>query len=213
MFGCLTLPFRILGALLVVGALLGLWLYRDRVVDVVQGLAGSGAQVEAAGRPDAEAIAPAQQKLQRLAAGRADSVVLSPAETASLLLERLDPRLRRQLTQVELRLGEQRLRLAARLNTTRIPRGVFGPLNAVVRDVEPVALGGPVVVTGPGRAEWQVREADVRGVPLPTPMVRTLVQRALDDSTATGIPLTLPDGVQFLRVSAAGLTLYARPRP
>lgn len=213
MFGCLTLPFRIAGALLLIGALLGLWLYRDRALEVVHGLMGGGVQVEAAGRPEAEALAPAEQKLRRLAAGRADSVVLTAGETATLLLERLDPRLRRQLDQVEVRLGENRLRLAARLNTTRIPRGVFGPLNAVVRDVEPVALGGPVTVRGPGRAEWEVREADVRGLPLPTPLVRTLVQRALDDSTATGIPLTLPAGVHALRLSTAGLILYARPRP
>lgn len=213
MFGCLTLPFRIAGALLVAAALLGLWLYRDRVAGVVAGLAGGGTQVEAAGRPDAEARAPAEEKLRRLAAGRADSVVLTADETVTLLLERLDPRVRRQLAQVELRLGEDRMRLAAQLTTTRIPRGVFGPLNAVVRDVEPVALGGPVRVAGPGRAEWEVREADVRGLPLPTPMVRTLVQRTLDDSTATGIPLALPAGARALRLSAAGLILYARPRP
>jgi len=63
-----------------------------------------------------------------------------------------------------------------------------------------------------GRAIWRVREAEVRGIPLPSPLVTTLLRNAMDDSTVTGLPLTLPPGVRAVRVSPAGLVLYARPR-
>jgi hypothetical protein len=211
--GCLTLPFRLLGLVLIIAAALGLWLYRDRTIDVVKGVLGAGTTIEASGRADATALKPAERKLAGLRAGRADSVVLTADEAATLLLARLDPRLRSQLDSVELRLGDDKIRLRALLKTSRIPQGVFGRLGAVVREVEPVELAGPLEVDGvTGRALWRVREAEVRGIPLPSPLVTTLLRNAMDDSTVTGLPLTLPPGVRAVRVSPAGLVLYARPR-
>lgn len=213
MFGCLTLPFRVLGLMLVVGAALGLWLYRDQTLAAVNALLGRRSSVEASGRPDRGSIRPAERKLLALREGRADSIVLSAGETATLLLARLDPTFRRQLSDVEVRLGPDRLRVKGLLATARIPRGVFGPLNAVVRDLEPVDLAGPLVMAGgPNMARWDVRELEWRGVPLPTPVVGALVRSAINDSTATGIPVALPSGTRAVRVSSSGLILYARPR-
>jgi hypothetical protein len=213
MFGCLTLPFRLLGVLLVVAAAAGLWFYRDQVGGVVRGLLGDAATVEASGRADRSSLKPAVRKLADLQAGRADSVILSADETATLFATRLDPRLLRQLDSLEVRLGDDRIRIKALLHTERIPRGVFGPLNVVVRDVEPVDFAGALVVLDPkGHAEWRVREAEVRGFPLPSPLVLTLLRKAMDDSTVTGIPVTLPPGARAVRVSQAGLILYAKAR-
>lgn len=207
MFGCLA---RVLGFGLVVLALGGLWLYRDRVADELGALAHGRRSVEAVGTPDADGAASAAKKLGRVAG--ADSTVLDANEAASWLLSGLAPELRRQLRDVDVRLGAGRVRLDAQVRTARLPRELLGPATILLHDEEPVMLGGALRVRTRGTAEWTVDEATVRSLPLPADLVPVLVRRALGDAARTSIPIPLPAGVRDVRVSPGGLVFYGVPR-
>jgi hypothetical protein len=82
--GCLTAPFKVLGCLGLIAALLFGWLYRDRVVREGRRLLGrlerpaAVAPSSPRGRPGARALETARAKIDSLNGWRADSVVLSP---------------------------------------------------------------------------------------------------------------------------------------
>ena len=86
MIGCLTAPFRALGCLVLIAALGLGWLYRDRVVRTARGWLDHPAAAGAAavGRPGSRALASVRSKIDSLNGWRADSVILTAAELASL---------------------------------------------------------------------------------------------------------------------------------
>ena len=90
--GCLTLPFRLLGCLVMIGLLVLGWFYRDELAGAARGLydraSGRPAAVrELPGRPSAAELRSAERKIAALTAGRADSVVLT-ADDLGLQLTR-----------------------------------------------------------------------------------------------------------------------------
>ncbi len=212
MLGCVTLPFRLLGLVIVLAAAAGLWLYRDKVMGVVAGVARGEMTVETLGVADESLRAGAMRKLAGLGGAGADSVVLSADEAATLLATAVGGRLQGEFGALELRLGQDLLRVRGTVRTGKLPSEVLGPAALVVREREPVEMAGPLVSVGAGRAEWRIRDLELRGVPLPTAAVQALLHRAVGDSTARGIPFPLPGGARDVRVSPAGLILYARPR-
>lgn len=207
--GCLV---RLVGALLVVLALAGLWLYRDRVADEVRGAFGGAPRVIQVGRADANALASGDTKLKALRAGL-DSVTLTPAETAALLLDRLPREARTQFEDVRVGLGDDRLVFSARLRTARLPRELLGPFALVVRDVEPVEFAGPLRATRAPNAEWRVDELRLRGVPLPTDLVPILLGRAIGDRRVRSLPLVLPGDARDVRLRPGAMVLYGVARP
>jgi len=225
--GCLTAPFKVVGCLGLLAALAYGWLYRDRVardgrrlLGGVESGAGAASQDGPAarakgssGRPGTRALATGLAKIDSLNGWRADSVVLTAAEVASLLGRGLAPGFRKELDslQVELLPGEVKVR--ARLRTDRLPREVVGPLAAALRPNEPVEAIGPLRVTGPRTGEWAVRSFRIRDVPVPASAVPRLVSRALDMPGRGTVPWTVPPGVRAIRVRPAGATLYGGPRP
>lgn len=216
MMGCLTAPFRLLGCLgLLVALALG-WLYRDLLVREGRRLMGdrtATVSVEAAtGRPGVRALASARAKVDSLRGWRADSVVLTPAEVASLVGSGLDRSLRRELDSLQVRLLDQEIALLARLHTGPLARKAVGPLVMVLGDTEPVEAAGPIGVVASGRGEWRVRSLRVRGVPLPTDLVPWLVSRALGGKPDEPLPVKIPGGISEIRVRPGGAILYGVPR-
>ena len=129
MRGCLTLPFRILGCLGLILLLVAGYLYRDRVIDFVHRLSGGEKpSSEVVGRPTEGGARRALDKIDSLNAWRADSVVLTAAEMASLIGAGLDPAFRDQVDSLAVTLGEGRIGIEASLLTDRLPRSVLGPL-------------------------------------------------------------------------------------
>lgn len=217
--GCLTAPFKVLGCLGLLAALVVGWLYRDRVLREARGLRDrvvhatpAKAAGSVAGRPGPRALARARAKIDSLNGWRADSVVLSPAEAASLMGQGLAPAFRQELDSLEVELLDGEVKVRARLRTSRLPQEVVGPLAGALRPNEPVEAIGPLRVTGPGTGEWVVRSFAIRGVPLPAPVVKRMVGRALDDPSRETIPWRVPAGIRGVRVRTGGVTLYGAPR-
>ncbi len=214
--GCLTAPFRLIGSLGLLLALAAGWLYRDRLLREGRRLLAGETAVESAaapGRPGRRSLASARAKVDSLNGWRADSVVLSPSEVASLVGDGMDGTLRKQLDSMQVRLLHGEIELSARLLTARLPRELVGPLSAALRDREPVRAAGPLEVTGPGAGEWVVRSFQVRDFPLPTDAVPELVARAFGDSSLRSVPVRIPKGIRAIRVRPTGATLYGAARP
>ena len=212
--GCLSLPFKLLGGLAVVLALAVGWLYRDRLSAEVGRLLNrpSGAATVSTGRPGASALSSANSKVDSLNGWRADSVVLSASEVASLIGAGLNPALRRQLDSLQVELQEGEVVVEAKLATARLPRELTGPLALALRDREPVKAGGPIKVTGPGKAEWAVQSFRIRDFPIPRDAVPRLMEKAFGDSTRS-IPVRIPRGIKEIRVFPSGAILFGAPRP
>jgi hypothetical protein len=216
--GCLTAPFKVVGCLGLIAALIVGWLYRDRVVREGRRLLGriegpQAAPPVASGRPGTRALGTARAKIDSLNGWRADSVVLSPSEVASLMGSGLSPKFRQELDslQVELLAGEVRVR--ARLRTARLPTELVGPLAVALQPNEPVEATGPLRVIGPGAGEWAVRSFQIRDIPVPASAVPRLVSRALDEPGRETVPWTVPAGIRAIRIHPGGATLYGAPRP
>lgn len=222
MRGCLAAPFRLLGCLGLLAALVLGWLNRDRLfregrrlldrVTTPGAAPAAPAAGVAAGRPGHRALASARAKVDSLNGWRADSVVLTPAEVASLLGNGLAPAFRRELDSLQVELLDGEVLLRARIRTARLPASLIGPLGAALRPTEPVEAAGPLRVTGPGTGEWAVRSFRIRDFPIPGPAVPKLVARALDDPKRETVPWTVPAGIRDIRVRQGSATLYGAPR-
>lgn len=215
MIGCLTAPFRLLGCLGLILVLAGGWLYRDRLVREGRRLIAGGevvADSATIGRPGRQALTSARAKVESLNARRADSVVLSPPEVASLVGQGMDPALRKQLDSMRVRLLDGEIEVIARLRTARLPRELVGPLAMVMGESEPVAAAGPLQVGSPGEGRWVVRSFRIRDFPLPADAVPHLLARAFGDSTRRDVRVRIPQGIRAIRVRPTGATLYGASR-
>lgn len=214
--GCLSLPFKLLGAVVLVGALAIGWLYRDRLGTELRRVLGSSSAegtTTGAGRPGSRALASARSKIDSLNGWGADSVVLTPTEVASLIGAGLEPGLRRQLDSLQIELQDGAVAVSAQLATSRLPRELTGPLAVALREKEPIQAAGPLNVTGPGRAEWAVQSFQIREFPIPRDAVPRLVGKAFGDTARRTIPVRIPDGVRRIRVRPSGATLFGVRRP
>ena len=217
--GCLTAPFKLVGCLGLVAVLVVGWLYRDRVVRegrrLLERVEAPHAAPPAAslGRPGTHALSSARAKIDSLNGWRADSVVLSPSEVASLMGSGLSPKFRRELDSLRVELLAGEVRVYARLRTARLPRELVGPLATTLRLNEPVEATGPLRVTGPGAGEWAVRSLQIRDIPVPASAVPRFIGRALNEPGRETVPWTVPAGIRAIRVHPGGATLYGAPRP
>jgi hypothetical protein len=212
--GCLTAPFKLLGCLGLIVALGLAYLYRDRLehegrrlIERIQGVVPSSS-----GRPGVSSLESAKAKVDSLNGWRADSVVLTASEFASLVGSGMDRELRSQLDSLQVELLDGEIQVSARLRTGRLPREMMGPLGGALRPTEPVQAAGPVQVTRPGAGEWRVRSFRIGDVIVPDAMVPGLVGRALGDLERTTVPVRVPEGIRSIRVRPGGATLYGATR-
>jgi len=209
MRGCLTLPFRVLGCLGLVLVLVAGYLYRDRVIDFVRDLTRSRrASPEVVGRPTEGGARRALDKIDSLNAWRADSVVLTAAEMASLIGAGLDPAFRDQVDSLAVALGEGRIGIEASLLTDRLPRSVLGPLGSMVDKREHLSAAGTVELVEPGRAVWIVDRLSLGSFPFPRDMIPRLLEQALG-SHSSEVPFRVPHSLGGVRVRPSGVSLFA----
>lgn len=211
MTGCVTAPFRLLAFLLLVGILVAGWLYRDRLGDVAAELrrraTGAEPVVVSSGSPSDAALASARRKIA--AVGRADSIVLSADEAASLMYDGFAPYARGTLDSMKLTLRDGEISITSLVRTARLPAGLLGPFAAALQEREPITAEGPVSVTRATQGAWEVRRIAFRDIPLPSGAVPQILDRTLGDSSRA-LPFRLPAAVHDLRVRPSGLTLYTR---
>ena len=214
--GCLSAPFKLLGGLGLVVLLAIGWLYRDRLADEVHRLLGSGltpGETVTSGRPGSRALLSARSKIDSLNGWRADSVILTPSEVASMIGVGLDPSVRSQLDSLEVQLLDGPIGVSALLSTARLPRELIGPLAVALRPKERIEAAGPLRVVGPRQAEWAVHSFRIRNFPIPRDAVPKLVSRALGDSSRSTVPIRIPAGIREIRIRPSGATLVRAPRP
>lgn len=214
--GCLSAPLKLLGGAAILAALAVGWLYRDRLGAELHRLldrSGGTPAPAGVGRPGTRALSSAHSKIDSLNGWRADSVVLTPSEVASLIGAGLNPSLRSQLDSLQVELQEGEVAVHAKLATARLPRELTGPLAIALREREPVQAAGPIEVTGPGKAEWMVRSFRIRELPIPRDVVPRLVAKAFGDTTKRTVPVRIPAGIREIRVRSSGATLFGAPRP
>jgi hypothetical protein len=213
--GCLAAPFKFVGCLGLILLLAVGWLYRDRVATEVGRLFGSSVltnRVTSAGRPGSRSIISARAKIDSLNGWRADSVVLTASEVASLIGAGLDPAVRSQLDSLQVFLLDGSVAVKASLATARLPRELVGPLAVALRAREPVEAAGPIEVVGPRRADWDVQSFRIRNFPIPRDAVSKLVSRALGDSTRSTVPVRIPAGIREIKIRPSGATLFGNSR-
>src|SRR3954449_4017779 len=212
--GCLTAPFRLVGFLGFLVILAIGWLYRDRLVaeahELLGSIAGSDA-VPTGGRPGSRALLSAHAKIDSLNGWRADSVVLTASEVASMIGAGLDPSLRSQLDSLQVELQDGSITVKARLATARLPKELIGPLSMALKPTEPIQAAGPLKVVGPGQAEWALRSFSIRGFPLPHDAVPQLVSKALGNPSRKTVPVRIPAGIREIRLRPTGATLIGAP--
>ena len=214
MMGCLSAPFKLLGCLGLIVALGVGYIYRDRLelegrrlIERIQ-----GDVPPSSGRPGVSSLQSAKAKVDSLNGWRADSVVLTASEFASLVGSGMDPELRSQLDSLQVELLDGEIQVSARLHTERLPREALGPLGGALRPTEPVRAAGPVRVTQPGAGEWSVRSFRIGDFPVPDEMVPDLVGYALGDPKRKTVPVKVPAGIRAIRVRPDGATLYGATR-
>ncbi len=214
--GCLTAPFKLLFFIVFLLLIAAGWLYRDRLGDIGRAAwreaTGKTPTAEVSGEPSAEGLAAAKRKVGLLAAGRADSVVLTPGETASLLRNGLDRYAGEFFDSMGVRLLDGRIAMRAVIRTGRLPAELLGPFASAVRDREPIRAEGNIRVVGPERGAWDVDRMQFRDIPLPRDAIPKLLGRAMGDSASRAVPIRLPRGVADVRVRTGGVTLYGTRR-
>ena len=214
MMGCLTAPFKLLGCLVLLAALGLGWLYRDRLEQEVRRVFERVRQVapSSGGRPGVSALESANAKVDSLNGWRADSVVLTPSEFASLVGSGMDRQLRGQLDSLQVELLDGEIRVSARLRTDALSPELIGPLAGVLGPTERVNAAGPVRVTNSGAGEWRVRSFRIGDFSIPDEMVPRVVGQALGDPGRTTVPIQVPEGVRAIRVGPGGAILYGATR-
>src|SRR3954447_12274702 len=158
--GCLAAPFKFAGCLGLLAALFIGWMYRDRLTSEARRVFGSFGETEepaSSGRPGSRALVTAHAKIDSLNGWRADSVVLSASEVASMIGSGLDPSLRSQLDSLQVELQDGSITVKARLATARLPKELIGPLSMALKPTEPIQAAGPPKGGGPPQAERGAR--------------------------------------------------------
>jgi len=214
--GCLTAPFKLLFFVVFLLLIAAGWLYRDRLADIGRAAwgeaTGKAPAVAVTGEPSAEGLASATRKIATLGAGRADSVVLTADEAASLFRDGLDRFAGALFDSMGVRLLDGRIAVSAVVRTGRLPADVLGPFASAVRDREPIRAEGSLRVVGPTQGEWDVQRMQFRDIPLPKDAIPRLLGRAMGDTVPRAVPVRLPRGVGDVQVRADGVTLYRTRR-
>lgn len=203
--GCLTL--------LIVGAVLG-YHYRAQLRGLVDSFrADRAAAVDTtggAGLASEDALTRARRKERRMASGSGPAtVVLTADELAALIRDGLDPVARRALDSIRVVLARDRFAVQAQLRTAGIEQTVLGPLGEFVDAREPVRIGGPAAVVGPGVVQWTPDEIVLRAFPFPERLVPRVVNAIMGVRNGT-VPIAVPSTVGDLRIREDGVTFYRR---
>lgn len=209
MRGCLSLPFRLLGlALLVLAGYLA-WTYRREIRRQIHEWTAERGAPEATGRAGAADARTILRRLDSLRGAGADSVVLSPAELASLAEGLAAQMVPGAVDSVAIRLGQDDIEIRARVDTRKVPIS-FGPISGILRDHEYVEAGGRLVFRRIGRAELEVERVRVRGLPVPRNLIDGMIRQFRGQAAGRVIPLSLSREVTGFRVEPGRLTVYGR---
>lgn len=213
MKGCLVWLFRLALGFLILLLLVGGWAYRHELRGMWRfWRSGKTAEAPVTGYASARGLAAATDLVDSLNGWRADSIVLSAEELASLLQAGLGGAAARYLDSVSVTLGTDEATVNASLATEAIPPQALGPFRHLVRSRERVSVGGRLVVLGPATGELRVDRVKLRGIPFPTAFIGRFMSASLDADPDGSVRFMLPHGIRDLRVRPSGVVLYGGGR-
>lgn len=213
MKGCLMWPLRLAFALLVVLLLFAGWAYRRELAGMWRFWRNGPAQeAPVTGTATAAGLARATDLVDSLNGWRADSIVLTAEELASLLQAGLGGAAARYLDSVEVTLGTDHVTVGAMLATEAIPGRALGPFKGLVRPRERVRVGGRLAVLGPESGALRVDAVSLRGIPFPTAMIGRFMSTSLGASDDGTVKFQVPQGIRDLKVRPSGVVLYGGGR-
>jgi hypothetical protein len=210
MRGCLSLPFRLAFAALVVLAGWIAWEQRDRIRRWIHEVTDTPAVEQAAVPPYEERRRTGLARLDSLRRGRADSVVLTAPEVEALFVKEIEDRSDRVLDSASVRVQDGTVAVRARLDADRLPPGVMSQLAQWVAGRETVEARGTLRLRRLGVGELEVSQLRVRGVPLPRAAWTRLVESAMPEGEPGVVTFPVPEWVTGIRTSDAGIVMYGR---
>jgi hypothetical protein len=210
---CLGRLFGLLGLLVLAALGYEAWIHRDELDRMIRFWRGTPANEApaATGVPTLKALRSATDKVDSLNGWRADSVVVTAQEMASLIGDGLDQRIRGHVDSLSVTLGAGVITVRARMETRQIPRDALGPLAGALQPWERVQASGPVRIVRPGTAEWEVESLRLRDFAFPREVIRGFLARAVRDASPGTVPVRIPRGITAVRVSSQAVILYGAP--
>jgi hypothetical protein len=218
MGGCLKNVFAMFGCLVIfVAVAIISFVYQEPIIDAYHAFAGdlpeaTGVELTGPGRPDAEWDRSARRKQEAMARFLGpESVTLNPGEAASLVQAGLDPIAEAALDSIQVTLEAGRFVVDAQLLTAVWGQTELGMFAGVLRPQEPLRVGGAAEVIGPGIISWAPDELRIRDIPLPTPMIRFLLNSMTgrDDGV---VLLAAPVTIRDMEIREDEITFFRRVR-
>lgn len=209
--GCLTLPFRLLATVILLGVLYVGWVNRAEVKRWVHDMTAEPVAPVAEAEPVSAVVERATSRLDSLSRGAVDSVVLSPGEVEILARDAIGRRAGGVVDSVDVRLFDGEVSVRGRVDPERLPAGTLGPLQRWFDGPQTVEVRGPLNLLRPGTGEWRIEQVVVSRVPLPGALWERLLQAVVPGA---GRSLTFPvdQWIGGIRVTPDGTTLYGGAR-
>ena len=215
MLGCL----RRLGCLVVLLLLAGAaWLFRDQWYPK---LFGTPAPVESVAEGEWDSVTPAaaQEGKSRIAVLGTkptvpDSVVLTPSEAVSIVLDTLLRQLPGANHETEATIIGDRLYVRANVALDDVGRELLGPLGGMLDARETVLLGGTLTTIEPGVGQFRVAEVKVRDFSLPTRLLPKVMQELRRNAprpegiSDDALSFDLPEGVREVKIQDGHVVLH-----
>lgn len=199
---------RVVLLILMVLLLAAGWLYRTEITRYVRGVIDPMSVVRRTGTPSPEALASAERKVIQLVAERADSVLLTASELASLVVQGSELLGVRGVDSVSVELGDRSIRVRAMIDTDQLPDRIRAALPGVLGGREEVIAEGEIVPARPGTAEWRLERVIVRGLPLPADMVARILGRVTGRESDGRLLIGMPPEIAGFRVRPEGVAIY-----
>ncbi|MHB1327775.1 MAG: hypothetical protein ACYC2K_06185 [Gemmatimonadales bacterium] len=208
MLGCLSLPARLLGTALVIGAGYLAWQNQDTIRRWIHRATAETPRPVDTVAPEARKVRIVAQ-FDSLAARRLDSVMLSEADVEALVAAELTRQARGYADSLRIEFGNGTAAVRAQVDADRLPPGALGALSEWIKGRQTVEVRGALGLLRLGSAEWRIEQVLVRGVPLP----KALWEKYLGVLVAgAGSSLVFPvdEWITGLRVVPSSLTVYGR---
>lgn len=212
MTGCITFPLRLLFTVLLVVGLAAGWIFREDILGFGRRQLGLPDPPSRVGVPSPGDLSTARARMDSVVQARVDSVVLSPAEVASLVLDRLARSPAGSPDSLMVELGDREVTVRARVATAPLPDAIRNLLGSALAERETVEVGGVLGLRREGMGEFGIQRVRVKGLPVPRDLVGRLLDRYLPGVEDATVGFAVPPGISGIRVAPRGAVLYGRGR-
>ena len=140
-------------------------------------------------------------------------VTLGGSDVASYIMSQIAKQMPASSDSFAARITDDRISVRASMRMSELGKSAIGVLGSLLGDREPVEMSGTLRVLERGMAEFQVTEARIRGVSLPSAVISRLVAplvhgvrpKGLDENA---LPISIPTYIGDVRIANGRITLY-----